>query len=94
MDRVLAILRAQLGIELVDRLLVDFAEEYLGAQMMGLALVVEEPDHTVGVNLDRTPSLAAGPGLLVGESQPSGAGDRLVDALCASLAGALLLTGG
>jgi glycosidase len=41
LDRILAILRAQLGLDLLDRLLVEFAEEYLGATLSGLSLLID-----------------------------------------------------
>ena len=41
LDRILAILRAQLGLDLLDRLLIEFAEEYLGATLSGLSLLVD-----------------------------------------------------
>ena len=53
MGRVLVILRAQLGQDLLDRLLVDFAEEYLGARMIGLALMLESRAEGDGADLDR-----------------------------------------
>ena len=52
--RVLAVLRAQLGIELLDRLLVEFAEEYLGAHLSGLLLLVDGSPQGRGDDLDRS----------------------------------------
>ena len=52
-DRLLAILRAQIGLDLLDRLLLEFAEEYLGAQFRGLALLVDGLPGGLGDDLDR-----------------------------------------
>ena len=53
MNRILAVLRAQLGLQFVDRLLVEFAEEFLGARMAGLALLADSETDPGGVDLDR-----------------------------------------
>ena len=52
-DRLLAILRAQLGLDLLDRLLLEFAEEFLGARFQDLALLVDGFSGRSTDNLDR-----------------------------------------
>ncbi len=53
MSRLLAVLRSRVGLDLLDRLLLGFAEEYLGARISGLSLWAEGPVPGVGEDLDR-----------------------------------------
>ena len=53
MGRVLAVMRAQIGSELLDRLLTEFAQEYLGARIAGLSLFVGSGLDQSGEGLDR-----------------------------------------
>ena len=53
LQRVLTVLRVELGAELLDRLLLGFAEEFLGARMNGLSLLAPSSEERREEGLDR-----------------------------------------